>query len=323
MSDYLVNLARRSAGIVPVPRPRPVHLASALSTANAAPRTPGPVLAAVGQGSPPAGPEVPSETIDSLTAFVTGDDRTLPVPLKSPDKDRGQWSQHRDMPVAGTGDDGAAYSGDAPASAGSVPAALSATQSPRNDADGHLLPGTPDLPLVPVAPPQQATAALPATRSVLPPPSTADQPAATSVKAVPQPGTAGGTEFPASDAVDHRRVPGRSVAASPPANDGSRNDPAEAPTFHVPLQPPLPETAATPRPVVPPTRPHTLVRPTRTAAGPEAQRHVEVRIGTIEIHAQAPEPAGIPPAAPDLAPAPEPGGFESFAMLRSYAPWER
>jgi hypothetical protein len=137
-----------------------------------------------------------------------------------------------------------------------------------------------------------------------------------------------GTEFPAGAPIDHRRVPGRSVAGRtaavlPPPDRASGNDPAAAPTFHVPLQPRLPETAAAPGPVVPPARPHTPVRPARPAAGPEAQRHVEVRIGTIEIHAGAAEPARIPLAAAEQAPAPEPGGFESFAMLRSYAPWER
>lgn len=329
MSDYLVNLARRSAGITPVPRPRPVPWASLLSAADAPPTTPGPARAAVGPGSTPAGTEVLTEANDSLPASVTRDDRTFQVAIVSSGQDRGQWSGDRDIPVAGAGDDGAEYSGDAPERTGAVPAAgLTAPLSPQTDVGAHLLPKMPDLPLVPVTAPQQAAAAIPVSRAALPPPSAADQPAATDVKAVPGPGLASGTEFPTGAGIDQRRVPGRSVAGHaaaelPPAGRSFHNDPSVAAKFHVPLQPQLPESAAGPVAVVPPARSHTPVRPARAAKGAEAQRHVQVRIGTIEIHADAPESAGIPPAAPEQAPAPEPGGFESFAMLRSYTPWER
>jgi hypothetical protein len=53
------------------------------------------------------------------------------------------------------------------------------------------------------------------------------------------------------------------------------------------------------------------------------ERVVRVRIGTIEIHGERPAAATIPVAAPvAAAAAPAPSGFERFARLRSYAPWE-
>jgi hypothetical protein len=53
-------------------------------------------------------------------------------------------------------------------------------------------------------------------------------------------------------------------------------------------------------------------------------RDVDVRIGTIEIHAEPASPAPAPPAPPATAVAGRPqGGFDDFARLRTYAPWER
>ena len=54
-------------------------------------------------------------------------------------------------------------------------------------------------------------------------------------------------------------------------------------------------------------------------------REVQVRIGTIEIHAESPAPSAMsaPAATTPAAAAPSAGGFEAFARLRTYAPWER
>ncbi len=54
-----------------------------------------------------------------------------------------------------------------------------------------------------------------------------------------------------------------------------------------------------------------------------ARRDVHVRIGTIEIHS-APEQSAPPPlTASPPPPAAAPSGFDAFSHLRSYAPWER
>ena len=58
---------------------------------------------------------------------------------------------------------------------------------------------------------------------------------------------------------------------------------------------------------------------------PAPERTVHVRIGAIEIHGAAPMLA-IPTASPVASPAQNgkvfAGGFDSFARLRSYAPWQ-
>jgi hypothetical protein len=57
---------------------------------------------------------------------------------------------------------------------------------------------------------------------------------------------------------------------------------------------------------------------------PTAERTVHVRIGAIEIHAAQPAAVPLPPSTPAaVAPqTPAAGGFDDFARLRSYAPWE-
>jgi hypothetical protein len=57
---------------------------------------------------------------------------------------------------------------------------------------------------------------------------------------------------------------------------------------------------------------------TPTAVSSKTQP-IHVRIGTIEVRASTPPPARLPatPAAP------LPSGFEDYALIRSYAGWER
>jgi hypothetical protein len=58
------------------------------------------------------------------------------------------------------------------------------------------------------------------------------------------------------------------------------------------------------------------------ASAPSEERVVQVRIGAIEIHAPPLPPAAAPPVAAAMQrPAPR-AGFDDFARLRSYAPWE-
>jgi hypothetical protein len=64
---------------------------------------------------------------------------------------------------------------------------------------------------------------------------------------------------------------------------------------------------------VPPVPPPAKVSP------PSQERVVQVRIGAIEIHAPPPPP---PMPAPIPRSVPRGGGFDEFARLRSYTPWE-
>jgi hypothetical protein len=65
------------------------------------------------------------------------------------------------------------------------------------------------------------------------------------------------------------------------------------------------------------------VRPAAPPASvpPSEERIVQVRIGAIEIHAPPPPVATPPAPAPMQRSAPR-AGFDEFARLRSYAPWE-
>jgi len=90
----------------------------------------------------------------------------------------------------------------------------------------------------------------------------------------------------------------------------------------------LPRTDAAPLtrlPAISPVSPIAAIESLAPAqrSGSSAQAAVRVHIGTIEIHSAAPVQP-IPPA-PPVAPVPTPtdGGFAAFSHLRSYAPWER
>jgi hypothetical protein len=62
--------------------------------------------------------------------------------------------------------------------------------------------------------------------------------------------------------------------------------------------------------------------PQPAKAPPSEERIVQVRIGAIEIHAPAPTPAPPAPAAVPMQRSLPRSGFDEFARLRSYAPWE-
>jgi hypothetical protein len=61
--------------------------------------------------------------------------------------------------------------------------------------------------------------------------------------------------------------------------------------------------------------------PPGQAASPELPRPVQVRIGTVEVSAATPQPAS-PPQAPAQPPPPAPQGFDAYADIRSYTTWE-
>lgn len=55
----------------------------------------------------------------------------------------------------------------------------------------------------------------------------------------------------------------------------------------------------------------------------QPERHVEVRIGTIEILGPTTAPAAPTPAPVAAVEASPSGGFDAFVRLRTYAPWGR
>jgi hypothetical protein len=55
---------------------------------------------------------------------------------------------------------------------------------------------------------------------------------------------------------------------------------------------------------------------------PAERRSISVQIGVIEIQTDAPAAASAPVPAMAVATAPQPSGFEQFARLRGYAPWQ-
>jgi len=53
----------------------------------------------------------------------------------------------------------------------------------------------------------------------------------------------------------------------------------------------------------------------------KSEQRVTVQIGSLEVRAVAPLPRAAEPAPRSAPPTPSPAGFDSFARLRSYAPW--
>jgi hypothetical protein len=107
-------------------------------------------------------------------------------------------------------------------------------------------------------------------------------------------------------------------------------EPSPAVTI-APVPAPKPERLVTdvlqPRPAertAPTVEPAPVAALPAPQAPPEHERRVQVRIGTIEINAADPTPAREPAAPPPPAPVPAepPDGFERYARLRAYTPWE-
>jgi len=278
MSDYLVNLARRSVGIAPVARPRSgpgpgpaAGLARGVEQPSAAatPVRGGSIAAAdpsVGQGSPRQVEVEPSR--DEAAGTVT-------VAPASPTVD-GPAHVTRQAELMGRNE----------------PRALGV-------ADGaSAVSRVADAPAVRIAPESRV-------------------PTVTGPSSPIRPVTA--MDDQASDA---RREPGPERVR--PDLEPRRGD--------VIVELPLPAASAAPRQtavaqiaaIEPALAPAPLAGPrTVTVAGPG--REIQVRIGTLEIHAgsDAPAPAAPPAAAAPAGAVASTGGFDDFVRLRSYAPWQR
>jgi len=130
-----------------------------------------------------------------------------------------------------------------------------------------------------------------------------------------------------SEAQDERRLAPRGMDTPGAADDRPRSRTVLEPR---PARPPDVSAAAGSPAALTSDRLTPLPAP-RKGGSPAALEHrgpgreVLVRIGTIEIHAEAAALAGAgqAPAEPVSSPPPALRGFDGFARLRAYSPWER
>lgn len=250
MSNYLVNLARRSAGLVPIAHPR----------AGPAAGPDARLLRGAGEPSvprPPASSRGPS--FDATVQHADASPRDGLVPREQATDER---TRERREPGLG---------------APETPPKLHLVES----GGGLLRPG--DVPPRP---------------SVAPP----------TIAEVPAPST----PHPAPvDGADRSRVAGLTVRPGAEARAAE----AAAPGTIAPRAAARESVLAL-----------SHVTGPRGAAEPRSlRRDVDVRIGTIEIHAEPASPGSpAPPAVATPAPQGRPaGGFDDFVRLRTYAAWER
>ena len=296
MSDFLVNLARRGAGLAPVVRARlqPVGaidgeatpIASDLEPGRidepslpAAPHMPAPlVVSREIRTAEAAAPHVPARVVAPLAADVTA---AAPVPAVQ------RTPTASAMPVSTLGPPFG--SPRAPI----VEAVADVRPSPAPHLPASAIDVAPTLAPTPVRTPIAITVDV-------------EQPAAAPLLSV------------ASDAPRRVAEPATSFE-SRPASDRVAIDTRpkfaaveRADTIALPAPPPVPALAST------------LATPlVRDADGPP-DRVVHVRIGAIEIHGPAPAPAVAPPPSRPASPRAESsaGAFDRFTRLRSYAPWD-
>jgi hypothetical protein len=302
MSDYLLALARRSAGIAPVVHARPV---------SAGPVVAGPVAAPVNApGTPPRVPSPPTGTVErprDIVPMATMRPEAPPRPRTEPPArshaPESAVPQRGDRPS----DLVAASGGPAVVPAPASPVASSATPVRRAAPED---PGPPIRPRVlVVSSPNPAQDAPPATSIVITREAPPDVRRGRADAAVTQPEHEARTGIAAS-----ALAPAATLRPSPPRSpDGTPAPPPAETTRRVPDEPPA------------------VMQPAALRVGPgieileaASERQVDVRIGTIEIH--GPEPTAhptVPVAAAPVEPAAPASGFDSFVRLRTYAPWGR
>lgn len=301
MSDFLVNLVRRSIGVAPVARARPVPV--------------GPVVSAGGTGRAPGGfpapavsPAVPAASTRAPALTTAIDARPADTPDARPSSMRTISEPER---VAGANaaprlvvvDHGLTASRPRPSSARPVDPPSTGETPPRDLGSGSDAPD-------------------PAGGASRPTPTPAGDGHLTLerivafVETTPEPGPA----TPASAPIESNDGPSPRRQIEPREPLGQAEPSMTRP---VPVR-------AGPRPIEPRHEPATASigpaapRPSlRPAIDVLENRRVEVRIGTIEILGADPAPAPPPsPAAASVTrePAP-PGGFDAFVRLRTYAPW--
>jgi len=288
MSDYLINLARRSTGLAPLPHApnRPANLPRAIHP-PAPPTAPGP------DTRPRVGDAMPT-----IVAPRVGPQRDDPPP-----RDATQATGRQPTPQPPDHDSRLPISTPPWASAGPQPARAESRIDlrPVNDnveTKTVARPNAGALQAHPVAPPDPIATlgpnrvAQPAERTTSPGPLSEPDPEAP--QQIPL-----ATPAPQPEAADPTAPVIQATQGDSPAATGEI-PPLQATTGPVPVAP---------------------VRQVTTAQSPP-RRDVHVRIGTIEINSAA------APSAPPPAPAPPPastgaGGFDAFSALRTYAPWDR
>jgi hypothetical protein len=267
MSDYLVNLARRTAGIAPVARPRSMP-------------GPGPIAGAV-LGGDQASPPSPLARSGTATGTGTSVEAGSPIRTTSGSDDD---ARAREVSPLGTVVDNAAWRDE---------------HRPLRIVDrGAALDGISDPPTATVSP---------------------RQPVLSGADPSPSVGSLSAIDDHASE-VPSNPGPARARPAVEPRRD------------ELTVELPLPRVSARARgtdapsvtPTVPILAPAPLGGP-RTVIEGGPGREVHVRIGTIEIHAEAdtPAPVSLPATTAPTPAIASPGGFDGFVRLRSYAPWER
>jgi hypothetical protein len=316
VSDFLVNLARRSAGLTPVARSRSM--------------LPGPALPA-GVDAASSGGAAPARSRGLATAAP---DR---VPHDSGAADRlatdGNPPRRREL-SRGT------------AAVPSDPWGLGPERLPRQEtmtpeAARHDAGGDRARKAGPSSPPLAAIeSASPATR---PGPDIRLVPRTESTGVLPSPAASAEVTVEANALDDLPRRPAaahfraRPTALEPPVDVSGPDHPGRAASEEragrsATLEPVRPRAAVESSrrnadlPRAGALEPLPASRPSRLPV-PEAvpQRQIDVRIGTIEIIGSEPAPRPLPPA-PAAAPASlslPGGGFDDFVRLRTYSPWTR
>ena len=301
MSDFLANLVRRSVGVAPVARARPVAV--------------GPVVGAGGSGQGPGRLRTPAAS-PALAAEST----RAPAPATALDV------RPTDAPDARPGATRTISEPDRTAAANTTPRLVvvdhgMAVPRPRPSSSPAL-----DLPSAAATPLGDSGSG-----------SNAPDPA---VGTVPPTATPAGDRPLTLERilgfVETAPERGQATPTSPPielsGDPSPRNqiEPRESlGQAQPPLAPPVPVRAG-PQPIEPRREPATAsIGPATPRPSPRPAidvlegRRVDVRIGTIEILGADPAPAVHPSPAPASVthePAP-PGGFDAFVRLRTYAPW--
>ena len=299
MSDYLVNLARRSAGLAPMVRARvaqavaPADSASEITLESDAARLPDvPTRSEMAIPLRESAARVATDMAHAPIAPPAAPAPAAPAPVASAPPDAVQR-----VPIAAVAQ-----------SALPNHAATSATVS-----ETHVQP----IPDVIVRPEFTPTVAAISPRGGPPP----GQPVVTRVVERVIESTAA-TVAPAADA--HVMSDANSKLVTP-----SRDTRFDELLPIQPRSPALSDRAQAVAVVIEPAPRSEVTIPAialRNDAAPTAERTVHVRIGAIEIHsgesAQAPTAATPAPALAVAAPSASPaGGFDDFTALRSYAPW--
>lgn len=288
MSDFLLNLARRSAGLAPVVRSRPAagmvddgggEEDTAMPGESAAPLP----VAMMPDAPPPAPAAVPGIEVRFQPAVAPIAATPTPVVQRVP----------LAMP--------AAPSPPAPSPVLPVVAVPSAVLPRTPGAPARVEPLPPAAAAAPVLPEQGAVEPRGGSRVEIQAPVIVSPPSLPAEEASPL----ASSEPPEPRAVREPEVPR-----------------AESRVIERLIEPAAPAVTVPAAVVIEPATPPAA--PAAPRLEPAAERTIHVRIGAIEIHAAQPAAVALPPSPPAAAvpEVPPAAGFDELAHLRSYAPWE-